>query len=83
MERILCLAVGYLFGLFQTGYIYSKLHHVDIRKEGSGNPGTMNMFRTFGKKAGLLTLAGDAGKALVSVLLGRLLLGEDGKEVRR
>lgn len=37
MERILCLAVGYLFGLFQTGYIYSKLHHVDIRKEGSGN----------------------------------------------
>ena len=25
-----------------------------------------------------LTLAGDAGKALVSVLLGRLLLGEDG-----
>ena len=43
MERILCLAVGYLFGLFQTGYIYSKLHHVDIRKEGSGNAGSTNV----------------------------------------
>ena len=38
MESILCLAVGYLFGLFQTGYIYSKLHHVDIRKEAAAMP---------------------------------------------
>ena len=52
MERILCLAVGYLFGLFQTGYIYSKLHHVDIRKEGSGNAGSTNVLRVMGVKAG-------------------------------
>ena len=56
MERILCLAVGYLFGLFQTGYIYSKLHHVDIRKEGSGNAGSTNVLRVMGVKAGVSVL---------------------------
>lgn len=33
MERIVCLVIGYIFGLFQTGYLYGKAHHVDIRKQ--------------------------------------------------
>ena len=37
MERLICLAIGYVFGLFQTGYIYGKLNKVDIRDYGSGN----------------------------------------------
>ena len=37
MERIICLIIGYAFGLFQTGYFVGKLNHVDIRKTGSGN----------------------------------------------
>ena len=48
MERIICLAVGYCFGLFQTGYLYSKKHHVDIRREGSGNSGRTNVLRVMG-----------------------------------
>ena len=35
MERIICLVIGYIFGLFQTGYIVGKLHHIDIRQQGS------------------------------------------------
>ena len=31
MERIICLIIGYAFGLFQTGYFVGKLNHVDIR----------------------------------------------------
>ena len=31
MERLVCVAIGYLFGLFQTAYIYGKLHGIDIR----------------------------------------------------
>ena len=38
MERLVCLAVGYLFGIFQTGYIYGRVHGIDIRKYGSGIP---------------------------------------------
>ena len=40
MERLICLAVGYVCGLFQTGYLVGKFNHVDIRKQGSGNAGT-------------------------------------------
>ena len=36
MERLICLGIGYVFGLFQTGYIYGRMHGMDIRKHGSG-----------------------------------------------
>jgi glycerol-3-phosphate acyltransferase PlsY len=50
---------------------------VDVRKVGSGNIGATNVARGAGKKAGLLTLLGDALKGLVPVLLVRFLdLGE-------
>ena len=39
MERIICLAIGYVFGMFQTSYIIGKVHHMDIRQYGSGNAG--------------------------------------------
>ena len=53
MERLICVMIGYVFGLFQTGYIYGKMHNIDIRKQGSGNAGTTNALRTMGWKAGL------------------------------
>lgn len=71
MERVICLVIGYLFGLFQTGYIYGKIHHFDIRKHGSGNAGTTNALRTMGVKAGAITLVGDCFKCVFAVLLVR------------
>ena len=62
MERLICLAIGYVCGLFQTSYIIGRLHKTDIREHGSGNAGTTNALRTFGKKAGILTLLGDCLK---------------------
>ncbi|MDC9460339.1 acyl-phosphate glycerol 3-phosphate acyltransferase, partial [Clostridioides difficile] len=32
MERIICLVIGYVFGLFQTSYIYGRMHGIDIRE---------------------------------------------------
>ena len=57
--RIICLAIGYVFGLFQTSYIIGKRHGIDIRDYGSGNAGTTNMMRTMGTNVGLITFAGD------------------------
>ena len=71
MERVICLVIGYLFGLFQTGYIYGKIHHFDIGKHGSGNAGTTNALRTMGVKAGAITLVGDCFKCVFAVLLVR------------
>lgn len=76
MVRIICLAIGYVFGLFQTGYIYGRLHGIDIRDYGSGNAGTTNMLRTLGRGAGAVTLLGDAFKCVFAVLLVRLIFHE-------
>ena len=54
--RVICIIIGYGFGLFQTAYIYGKLNNIDIRDFGSGNAGTTNAMRTLGKKAGIITL---------------------------
>ena len=67
--RIAALAVGYVLGLFQTGYIYGKKHGVDIRTQGSGNAGTTNTLRVLGWKAGLVTFAGDLFKAIFAVVI--------------
>ena len=76
--RMLALAIGYLFGLFTTGYFYAKHVHVDIRSMGSGNIGTTNTFRTLGKKAGILVFLGDGFKGVFAVLLvGLLFRGYD------
>ena len=73
MERAVCLIMGYVFGLFQTGYLYSRSKHMDIRNYGSGNSGSTNVLRVMGKKAGLIVFLGDAGKMIVACLLTRLL----------
>ena len=59
-----CL-IGYIFGLFQTGYMYGKFKHIDIRNQGSGNAGTTNALRVLGWKAGLITFLGDAFKCIL------------------
>lgn len=76
MTRLLALAIGYAFGLFQTGYLYGKSKGIDIRKEGSGNAGTTNSLRVLGPKAGLITFLGDLFKAIFAVLLVKLLFAE-------
>ena len=69
MERLICLAVGYVCGLLQTGYLVGKMSHVDIRKQGSGNAGTTNALRVLGWKAGLLTFLGDVLKCVAAFLI--------------
>lgn len=81
MERLACLAIGYVFGLFQTSYLYGKLHGIDIRNYGSGNAGTTNMLRTLGTKAGVLTFLGDAFKCVFAVLLVRVLFGRTNGDI--
>lgn len=73
LERLICLAVGYVFGLIQTGTLMGKLHNVDLRKEGSGNSGATNTLRVLGLKAGLITFAGDVLKCVFAVLVVRYI----------
>lgn len=71
--RLVAVVIGYVFGLFQTGYLYGKTQGVDIRQHGSGNSGATNTLRTLGKKAGAIAFFGDLMKAILPVLLVKFL----------
>jgi glycerol-3-phosphate acyltransferase PlsY len=81
MERLICVIIGYICGLFQTGFIYGKIKHVDIRQLGSGNAGTTNALRTLGFKAGLITFLGDCLKAVLAAYIARQLFGSSNPEM--
>ncbi len=66
----LLVLLGYLLGNISISRLIKK----DITKSGSGNPGTMNMLRTYGLKMGILTLFCDALKAAIPALVGRYVL---------
>ena len=74
---IICLVVGYICGCFMTGYFVSKIKKVDIRKKGSGNVGTTNSIRVFGKKIGYLIFVGDFMKAFLPVMLMKFVFFKD------
>ncbi len=68
--------VGYLIGNMQTALIISRLRfRDDVRLYGSGNAGTTNMVRVYGKIYGLMTFLGDAGKCVAGFFIGRLIGG--------
>jgi len=81
VERIICAVLGYVFGLFQTGYLYAKFKGVDIRNQGSGNAGTTNVLRVLGKKAGIFTYIGDFIKAILASLLTMFIFRNSGMDM--
>ena len=80
LERIVCLVIGYAFGLIQTGFIYGKMHGIDIRQHGSGNSGATNTLRTLGTKAGFIVLFGDAIKCILAIVITYFLFGRNNPE---
>ena len=59
--------VSYLVGSIPCGVLLARMKNLNIRGHGSGNIGATNVARVLGKKAGLLTLIGDAIKGLIVV----------------
>lgn len=69
VARIISIVIGYVFGLFETSYLYGKLKNTDIREHGSGNAGTTNALRTFGIAGGAITLFGDLLKCIAAIAI--------------
>ena len=62
------LVAAYLLGSVPTGLLLGKAYGIDVRKEGSGNIGATNLYRTVGRMVGVTTLIGDCLKGLLPVL---------------
>ena len=70
------LLVAYLIGGIPFGFLIGKMRGVDVRTVGSKNIGATNVFRTVGKKWGLLAFFCDVMKGLVPTLVAKMLYAE-------
>jgi len=59
---------SYILGSIPFGYIVGKIKGYDIRKEGSENIGSTNVFRVVGKKEGIFVFILDFLKGFLPVL---------------
>lgn len=67
---ILSAVISYLLGSLNFGVILSKkLAKDDVREHGSGNAGTTNMLRNYGKKLAVMTIIGDMLKVGIAILI--------------
>jgi acyl phosphate:glycerol-3-phosphate acyltransferase len=73
LKEPLFLICSYLLGSIPTGLLLARAFGVNIRETGSGNIGATNVYRTMGRKIGILTLIGDCLKGLLPVLLAKWL----------
>jgi len=68
---------GYLLGSISFAVVVSRLMRLpDPRSYGSKNPGATNVLRTGNRVAAVLTLAGDALKGFVAVVIALVYLPE-------
>ena len=71
----LVLLISYLLGSINFAILIAKYKGIDIKKEGSGNPGSSNALRVLGKKYAAGVLAGDMLKGVVCIYLGVYFIG--------
>ena len=67
----LVIPLAYLLGSIPTGLLLARAFGVDIRTTGSGNIGATNVYRTLGRRVGVMTLVGDCLKGVIPVLVAR------------
>lgn len=61
--------LSFLIGSIPFGLLLGKTKGIDIREHGSGNIGSTNVFRTLGKKSGIICLILDLLKGFLPIFL--------------
>ena len=75
---LIAALVGYLIGSIPTAGLLARQRGVDLRVEGSGNPGTHNALRTGGPLLAASVLIIEAAKGYGAVWAGQLLADDLG-----
>lgn len=75
MQIALAMLGAYVIGSVNFAVFVGRMHGVDIREEGSGNPGMSNVLRTLGKFPAVMVLAGDAVKGVAGAFFGFVASG--------
>ncbi len=72
---VLALVAAYVVGSVDFAVVVGKLHGVDIRQVGSGNPGTSNVLRTLGRLPAAMVFIGDMMKGVIGAAMGAVAAG--------
>lgn len=78
MEVALAALAGYLIGSVPTAGWLGRLWSIDLRRQGSGNPGTANALSMGGAKLAAAVLLVEMAKGAGAVLLGSAIGGDTG-----
>ena len=81
IDYLVLVPIGYLLGSLPFGLIAGLLlKRIDIRDFGSGKTGMTNVARTVGTPVALIVLLLDMGKAVLAVVLARVIYDSPGVE---
>lgn len=77
-------AAGYALGLLPSADLAARLAtrgSIDLREEGSGNPGGANAAAVLGARWGYAVMAADIAKGALAARVGRRLAGDPGQHL--
>jgi len=81
-QAVVALVFAYLFGAIPFSFMVGKLFfRINLLKEGSGNLGAANSFRTLGAKAGISILLLDMAKGAIAVFFARFVVTVSGMDI--
>lgn len=66
LHPVLLTVAAYLLGSVPFGFLVGKARGVDLRRVGSGNIGSTNIYRALGLRVALLVFLLDAGKGVAA-----------------
>ncbi|MCJ7425538.1 MAG: glycerol-3-phosphate 1-O-acyltransferase PlsY [Dehalococcoidales bacterium] len=78
IKLVAVVVIGYLLGSIPVGYLLGRRQaKVDVRTYGSGKTGAANVFRTAGRKWGLLVAVLDICKGALAVVIAGFIVRGD------
>jgi glycerol-3-phosphate acyltransferase PlsY len=75
---LILVVFAYLLGTFPSAGLVARHYGIDVTKSGSGNPGTSNVVRLVGWKAGAVVLIADVAKGAIAAGVGLAIDGHRG-----
>lgn len=73
---VLAIVSAYTVGSIDFAVVVARMHGVDIRSVGSGNPGAANVLRTLGRGPAAMVFVGDMLKGVVAAAMGMVVTGD-------
>lgn len=70
---IIAILIGYLLGSFLPAYFIAKAKGFDIRKKGSGNPGTVNAAAQMGYGIAAIVAIYDVAKPIIAITIAKAI----------